>query len=88
RSGDMEIDHKPESSRPLRCDVDHLRQKIEVRSTSTVRQQGTELFASPETISRHLAAMGSVKKLFIQTCIESNRQSAISFMQNGAMPVQ
>ncbi|GFT53200.1 hypothetical protein TNCV_4233001 [Trichonephila clavipes] len=59
----MEIDHKPESGRPLRCDVNHLRQKIEVLSISTVRQLEARLFASPETISRYLAAMDAVKKL-------------------------
>ncbi|GFR19373.1 hypothetical protein TNCT_208981 [Trichonephila clavata] len=60
--GDKEIDHKPGFGRPVRCNVDHLRQKVEARLASMVRQLGAELSVAPQTISRHLAAMSVVGK--------------------------
>ncbi|GFY43397.1 hypothetical protein TNIN_99571 [Trichonephila inaurata madagascariensis] len=59
----MEIDHKHVAGRPVWCNVGYLRQKIETRSISTVPQLGAKLSVIQQTISQHLAAMDTVKKL-------------------------
>ncbi|GFY14805.1 hypothetical protein TNCV_648481 [Trichonephila clavipes] len=64
RKGDTEIDHKPRAFRPVWCDKNHLQQKVETPSTSTLRQIGAvRSSVAPQTIFQHLKATGMVKKL-------------------------
>ncbi|GFQ79429.1 hypothetical protein TNCT_666771 [Trichonephila clavata] len=58
----MEIDHEPGAGHPVYCDVEHLWQEIDIRSTSMVQRLGTEPSVSTQTISRHLTAIGCSEK--------------------------
>ncbi|GFV48293.1 hypothetical protein TNCV_666951 [Trichonephila clavipes] len=59
---DMEIYHKSGAGRPVRCNVDHLLQKVQTRSMSTLRQLGYDISIVPQLISHHLVTTSMVKK--------------------------
>ncbi|VDP05823.1 unnamed protein product [Heligmosomoides polygyrus] len=63
RVGDVDLEDKDRSRRPAKCDDGRLKERVEADSRGTVREMGRELQVSRTTISRHLEAIGKVKKL-------------------------
>lgn len=63
RVGDVDLEDKDRSGRPAKCDDGRLKERVEADSRGTVREMGRELQVSRTTISRHLEAIGKVKKL-------------------------
>lgn len=62
-SGDFNLDDKQRTGRPSACDDDDLKASVEANPRKTVRNIATELNVSTATISRHLDAIGKVKKM-------------------------
>ncbi|VDO74190.1 unnamed protein product [Heligmosomoides polygyrus] len=63
RVGDVDLEDKDRSGRPAKCDDGRLKERVEADSRGTVREMGRELQISRTTISRHIEAIGKVKKL-------------------------
>ncbi|GFX23914.1 hypothetical protein TNCV_2730191 [Trichonephila clavipes] len=63
RKGDMDINHKSEASRPMRCNVDYLWQNDKTRSASIACQLGYDICEEKQSISHQLSAIGMMKML-------------------------
>ena len=63
RSGDISLEDKDRSGRPSTVDDDRLRAIVEDNPRKTVREIAKELEIDIATVSRHLEAIGKVKKL-------------------------
>lgn len=63
RSGDMCLENKPRSGRPVTIDNDVLRRKIDENPSLTCEKLAEDLNVSDETIRRHLHNIGKVRKL-------------------------
>lgn len=61
--GNVDIGHQPIAGCPVLCNTLQLRREADEAPTSTVRELSSELAVLPVTVSRHLEAMGKVKKL-------------------------
>ena len=63
RYGDMSLENEPRGRPEAAVDDDKLKALIESDTRQTVRELGEKLGVHNSTISRHLAAIGKVKKL-------------------------
>lgn len=63
RSGDMSLEDEEGRGRPSEIDNDQLIELVESNPQTTIRELALDLDVSISTISRHLQAIGKVKKL-------------------------
>lgn len=63
RSGDTSLEEEDGRGRPAGVDQDQLKQLVEANPRTTLPELASELDVDESTISRHLSAIGKVKKL-------------------------
>ncbi|CAM4901951.1 unnamed protein product [Rotaria socialis] len=63
REGDMSLEDRPKSGRPLESDIERLKGLIEGNPRLTTRDLSAMLGCNQSTIDRHLHEMGKVNKL-------------------------
>ncbi|CAF4628119.1 unnamed protein product [Rotaria socialis] len=63
REGDMSLEDRPKSGRPLESDIERLKDLIEGNPRLTTRDLSAMLGCNQSTIDRHLHEMGKVNKL-------------------------
>ena len=63
REGDISLDDRPRSGRPMESDIERLKVLIEDNPRLTTRELSTMLGCNQSTIDRHLHEMGKVNKL-------------------------
>ncbi|CAF2162276.1 unnamed protein product [Rotaria magnacalcarata] len=61
--GDMSLEDRPKSGRPLESDIERLKVLIEDNPQLTTRELSAMLGCNQSTIDRHLHEMGKVNKL-------------------------
>ena len=63
REGDISLEDRPRSGRPMESDIERLKVLIEDNPRLTIRELSTMLGCNQSTIDRHLHEMGKVNKL-------------------------
>ena len=63
REGDISLEDRPRSGRPMESDIERLKVLIEDNPRLTTRELSTMLACNQSTIDRHLHEMGKVNKL-------------------------
>ena len=63
REGDISLEDRPRSGRPMQSDIERLKVLIEDNPRLTTRELSTMLCCNQSTIDRHLHGMGKVNKL-------------------------